>query len=142
MTAVISTHCRICRKDLTDPLSRRYGIGLECRKGMTAEQLTDAIRRNQPGYVPKATPPVSAQANRNHAEVQRVTAPVVAEKLCSHDARPASCPLCRREADPWRCAKRIIALRQQMTRDERLDTERAAARRLLSVYRPIVEAAS
>lgn len=129
MTAVISTCCSICGKDLTDPLSRRYGIGPDCRARMTAEQLTDAIRRNQPGYIPKARP-ASPQAHRNHAELQRVTAPTPAEKLCEHENRPAACPLCRRDNDPARCAERVIALRQRMPRAERLEAERAAARRI------------
>jgi hypothetical protein len=110
MSAVRSTRCSICRKDLTDPLSRRYGIGPDCRAEMTPEQLADAIRRNQPGYIPKAAPPVSAEARRNHAEIGRVTAPVVEAKRCHHDGIAGACPQCRHEADPWHCADRIIGL--------------------------------
>jgi hypothetical protein len=119
MTAVLSTRCSVCRKDLTDPLSRRYGIGPDCRAEMTAEQLADAIRRNQPGYIPRAPQPVSSQARRNHAEIQRVTAPVVEAKRCDHDGIAGACPQCRHEADPWHCADRIIALVQARREEER-----------------------
>jgi hypothetical protein len=119
MSAVLSTRCSVCRKDLTDPLSRRYGIGPDCRAQMTPEQLADAIRRNQPGYIPKAAPPVSSQARRNHTEIQRVTAPVVAAKRCRHDGIAGACPRCRHEADPWHCAERIIAIVQAQREEER-----------------------
>jgi hypothetical protein len=118
MSAVLSTHCSVCRKDLTDPLSRRYGIGPDCRAKMTPEQLADAIRRNQPGYIPKARP-VSGQARRNHAEIERVTAPVVAAKRCIHDGIAGACPKCRHEADPWHCADRIIAIVHARREEER-----------------------
>ena len=119
MTAVLSTRCSVCRKDLTDPLSRRYGIGPDCRAQMTPEQLADAIRRNQPGYIPKAPPAVSVEARRNQAEVQRVTAPVVEAKRCHHDGIAGACPQCRHEADPWHCADRIIRLVQARREEER-----------------------
>lgn len=112
MTAVVSTRCRRCNAELTDRFSRTLGYGPECRKSMTPDQLADAIRANQPGYVPRAQPPrpASATARRNHAEIERVTAPVVAAKRCVHDGIPGACPLCRRDNDPWRAAERIIAL--------------------------------
>jgi hypothetical protein len=129
MTAVLSTRCRRCHTELTDQFSRRLGYGPCCRKGMSTEELADALRANQPGYIPKARP-ASTTARRNHAEVERVTAPAPAEKLCEHENRPAACPLCRRNNDPARCAERVIALRQRMPRAERLEAERAAARRM------------
>lgn len=110
MSAVVSTRCRKCRAELRDSFSRKLGYGPECRKSMTSAQLADALRANQPGYVPKAAPPVSAEARRNQAEIQRVTAPVVEAKRCHHDGIAGACPQCRHEADPWHCADRIIAL--------------------------------
>lgn len=122
MSAVVSTRCRKCRAELRDSFSRKLGYGPECRKSMTSAQLADALRANQPGYIPKATPPVSAEAHRNHAEIERVTAPVVAAKRCVHDGIAGACPKCRHEADPWHCADRIIAIVQA-----RRDAERARA---------------
>lgn len=120
MTAVVSTRCRWpgCSVELTDKFSRRVGYGSEHWKLLTPQQQEDAIRANQPGYVPKARS-ASAEARRNHAEVARVTAPVPAEKLCPHEDRPASCALCRRDNDPWRAAERIIAVVQRQRTAER-----------------------
>lgn len=137
MTAVVSTRCRKCRAELRDSFSRKLGYGPECRKSMTSSQLADALRANQPGYIPKAAPVVSAEARRTHGEVQRVTAPVVAAKRCAHDGIPGSCPLCRREADPWRCAERIIALVKAKREAER---SRAYAD-WLATHHPEVETA-
>jgi hypothetical protein len=101
---------------------------------MSAEQLADALRRNQPGYVPKDAPArPSPTARRNHAEIARVTAPTPAAKRCTHEGVPGSCPLCRRDNDPSRAAERIIAVITAMPMSERLEAERAAAIRR---YRP------
>jgi hypothetical protein len=121
VTAVLSTRCRDCGKDLTDPLSRRYGIGPDCRSTMTPQQLADALRRNQPGYIPKARP-ASLEARRNHAEVARATESPTTAKRCVHEAIPASCALCRRDNDPYKAAERIIALVKAQR-----EAERAAA---------------
>lgn len=121
MSVVLSTRCSECRANLTDPLSRRYGIGPECRKTMTAAELADALRRNRPGHIPAARP-TSAEARRNHAEIVRVTETPTAAKRCVHEAIPASCALCRRDNDPNRAAERIIALiqaRREVERDAR-----------------------
>jgi hypothetical protein len=118
VTAVVSTRCRRCGTDLRDRFSRMLGYGPECRKTMTDAQIRAAMVRNTPGHIPAARP-ASATARRNHAEIARVTAPVVADKQCTHGDRPASCALCRRDNDPWRCAERIIALIQRQRRAER-----------------------
>jgi hypothetical protein len=118
VTAVVSTRCSECHAGLTDPLSRRYGIGPDCRKTMTPAELADALRRNQPGYIPAARP-ASLEARRNHAEVARVTAPTPKAKRCVHEAIPASCALCRRDNDPYRAAERIIALVKAQREAER-----------------------
>jgi hypothetical protein len=127
MTAVISIHCRKCGTPLRDRFSRTLGYGPECRKDMTAGQIADAVRANQPGYVPTATPPVSLEARRNHAEIQRVTAPAPAAKRCVHEDTPATCALCRRDNDPKRITDRIIALVQRIPMDQRLAAQKAAA---------------
>ena len=130
MTAVISTHCRRpgCGRELTDRFSRMLGYGPECRKTMTDAELRAAIDRNTPGHTPPAAVrPASPQARRNHLEVTRVTAPTPAAKRCAHDGIPATCPLCRHEADPWRCAQRIITLTVRQPMDQRLAAQRAAA---------------
>lgn len=137
MTAVVSTRCRRCGAELHDRFSRKLGYGPECRKDLSPDQLVAAIRANQPGVVPAATlRPTSTTARRNHAEVQRVTAPVVAAKRCPHEDIPAQCALCRRDNDPARAAERIITLAQRMPRGERLEAERAASVRLLRAYLP------
>lgn len=135
MTAVISTHCRGCHRELRDRFSRMLGYGPECRKGMTDAQLRAAVARNDPAYTPPAAVrPASAQARRNQAEVQRITAPEPAAKLCAaHSCPPASCALCRRDNDPWRTAERIITLTQRIPMDQRIELQRAAATRR---YRP------
>lgn len=120
MTAVVSTRCRRCGADLRDRFSRMLGYGPECRKTMTDAQLRAAMARNTPGHIPAERPrPASSQARHNHAEVARATAPVVADKTCPHEDRPASCALCRRDNDPWRAAERIIALIQRQRTAER-----------------------
>ena len=120
MSAVVSTRCRKCRAELRDSFSRKLGYGPECRKSMTSGQLADALRANQPGYIPKAKPVrPSPQARHNQAEVQRVTAPVVEAKRCHHDGIAGACPQCRHEADPWHCADRIIRLIQTQREEER-----------------------
>ncbi|MGH3376012.1 MAG: DUF6011 domain-containing protein [Actinoallomurus sp.] len=140
MTAVVSTRCHRCGAELRDRTSRVFGIGPECRKTMTDTQLRAAMNRNTPGHTPPAVVrPASPQARHNHAELERVTAPVVAEKRCTHDGIPAQCPLCRREADPWRCAQRIIATVQRLPMDQRIELQRAAARRLWAAYLPTPE---
>jgi hypothetical protein len=128
MTVVISTRCRWpgCHVELTDRFSRRVGYGSEHWKLLTSEQQEDAIRANQPGYIPKAAP-VSLEARRNHAEVARVTAPDVTAKRCVHDGIPASCALCRRDNDPRRITDRIIALVQRIPMDQRLAAQKTAA---------------
>lgn len=132
MSAVVSTRCSRCGAELRDRTSRLIGIGPECRKTMTTAQLRAAMARNTPGHIPTAAPrPASATARRNHTELQRVTAPTPQTKRCVHEDDPRSCALCRRDNDPWRAAERIITERQRLTRDERLDAERAAALRLL-----------
>lgn len=108
MTAVLSTHCRECGKDLTDPLSRRYGIGPDCRAAMTAGQLADAIRRNQPGYIPRDEPP-SPQALANNA---RALAQADVATCKPHGGVLGQCAQCRRDNDPAHAADRIIALIQ------------------------------
>jgi hypothetical protein len=105
---------------------------------MTPEQLVDAIRANQPGYIPKGVPP-SVEARRNHAEIQRVTSPVPKAKRCIHEAIPASCALCRRDNDPYRCAERVITLVQRLPMTERLDVQRKATRSLWAAYLPAPE---
>jgi hypothetical protein len=102
MTIVRSTSCSECGKELTDPLSRRYSIGPDCRADMTPEQLADALRRNQPGYVPKAKP-ASAKARRTNAAARQAAEPPKEADLCGcgSGAIAGRCPPCNRaERDP------------------------------------------
>lgn len=160
MTAVRFTHCRGCGQPLTDRFSRMVGWGPKCRKGMTPEQLVAAVRSNQPGYVPSGEPAApSAAARRNRAEVAAVTAPIPAPKpaaeperpstapaaepaesmagRCGHGALRGACGICRRANDPRYAADRILAETLRRPMAERLDAERAAARRLLAAYLPV-----
>lgn len=135
MTAVLSTRCRQCGKDLTDPLSRRYGIGPDCRRTMTPGQLADALRANQPGYIPRAQPPRPASVQ---ARIHRADALAAADQIvecgCGSGALVGRCPECRAEqADPAgvlakRVARVIERVRAQRTaeRDARLAEWRAA----------------
>ncbi|MBO0819325.1 MAG: hypothetical protein J2P26_00590 [Nocardiopsaceae bacterium] len=124
MAIVTSTACRLCGTELTDPLSRRYGIGPDCRADLTPEQLADAIRANQPGHIPKAPPPSpAARVHRANAEQARNVA------TCDrHGGVLGRCPQCAREADPARSAERIIADIRGMPAAERRVQQIAAAR--------------
>lgn len=122
MTAVISTHCRRpgCGRELTDRFSRMIGYGPECRKDMTPEQVTDAIRANQPGYTPKTfrPQPASIQARANRADALAAIDQVV-ECGCGSGAEAGHCPECRAEqTDPIgvlakRVARVIARIRAQ-----------------------------
>jgi hypothetical protein len=123
VTAVLSTHCRGCHRELTDPFSRKLGYGPECRKDLTPEQLADAIRANQPGYIPRAPQPVSVQARANRADALAAVDQVV-ECGCGSGALAGRCPECRLEqTDPMR----VLAIRVQRV-IERVRAERAAER--------------
>ena len=110
MTAVVSTRCRRCRAELTDRFSRTLGYGPECRKLMTPEELADAIRANQPGYVPRAAvpQPASVQARANRADALAAVEQVV-ECGCGSGALAGRCPECQaEETDPMGVlAKRV-----------------------------------
>lgn len=122
MTAVLSTHCRGCHRELRDPFSRKLGYGPECRKDLTPEQLADAIRGNQPGYIPKAQP-VSVQARANRADALASVDQVV-ECGCGSGAIAGRCPECRMEqTEPMK----VLAIRVQRV-IERVRAERTAER--------------
>ena len=108
------THrCRVCGRQLTDATSRAFGIGPECRRGMTAEQLRAALldraRQDDPFRIPGDRPP-SPVARRNNAIARAIIAQARAPESarCHHGGTPGACPECRREADPTRAAERII----------------------------------
>lgn len=125
MTAVVSTRCRRCGAELTDRFSRKLGYGPECRKDLTPEQIADAVRRNQPGYVPRAEPPrpASVQARINRSEALTAVDQVV-ECDCGSGAVAGRCPECRaEERDPMG----VLAKRVQRV-IERVRAQRAAVR--------------
>lgn len=132
MTAVLSTRCSICGKDLTDRMSRRYGIGPDCRAQMTAAELADAIRANQPGFVPRARP-TSVQARINRSEALATVGEVVGCG-CGSGALAGRCPECRAEqTDPMGVlAKRVqrvierIRAQREAVRDARYEAWLAA----------------
>lgn len=123
MSAVVSTHCRNCRKELTDRFSRMLGYGPECRKDLTPDQLADAIRANQPGYIPRASQPVSVQARVNRADALAAVDQVV-ECGCGSGAVAGRCPECRMEE---REPMRVLAIRVQRV-IERIRAQRTAER--------------
>lgn len=125
MTAVVSTRCRRCGAELTDRFSRKLGYGPECRKDLTPAQIADAVRRNQPGYVPRAEPPrpASVQARINRSEALAAVDQVV-ECGCGSGAVAGRCPECLAEQrDPMG----VLAKRVQRVID-RIRTERSAER--------------
>jgi hypothetical protein len=124
MTAVVSTRCRRCHAELRDRFSRTLGYGPECRKLMTPERLADAIRANQPGYVPRAAPrPVSVQARANRADALAAVGEVV-ECGCWSGAAAGRCPECRAEQlEPMK----VLAIRVQRV-IERIRAQRSAER--------------
>lgn len=125
MTAVVSTRCRRCHTELTDRFSRKLGYGPECRKDLTPEQIADAVRRNQSGYVPRAEPPrlASVQARINRSEAL-ATVDEVVECGCGSGAVAGRCPECRMEE---REPMKVLAIRVQRV-IERVRAERAAVR--------------
>ena len=125
MTAVVSTRCRRCHAELTDRFSRKLGYGPECRKDLTSDQLADAIRANQPGYVPRAQPPrpASVQARINRADALSAVDEVV-ECGCGSGALAGRCPECLAEQrDPMG----VLAKRVQRV-IERVRAQRSAER--------------
>ena len=112
MTAVVSTRCRRCGAELTDPFSRKVGYGPECRKDMTPDQLVAAIRANQPGHIPAARS-ATATARVTNAQARDTVENAAHGPRCVHDGIPGSCALCRRDNNPAGTADRIIALIQR-----------------------------
>jgi hypothetical protein len=156
MITAIIVRCRKCGEELHDPASKARKIGSTCWSRLTRaqklEMLALAAAEDKPGYIPP-TRPASAQARRNHAELQHVVAPLnvypdypgrqqeadqqdpaKSTILCApHGGVLGSCALCRRDNDPKLIADRIIAAVQRLSMDQRLEVERAAAIRR---YRP------
>jgi hypothetical protein len=132
VSAAVSTRCSVCGKDLTDKLSRRYGIGPDCRAKMTSAELADAIRRNQPGFI-RRTQPVSVQARINRANALAAVGEVV-ECGCGSGAQAGRCPECLAEQrDPMGVlAKRVqrvierVRIRRAAERDARYEAWLAA----------------
>lgn len=127
MTAVVSTRCRWpgCHIELTDRFSRRVGYGSEHWKLLTPEQQVDAIRSNQPGYVPRTVSPqpASVQARINRADALATVGEVM-ECGCGSGAQAGRCPECLAEQrDPMG----VLARRVQRV-IERIRAQRTAAR--------------
>lgn len=125
MTAVVSTRCRRCGAELTDRFSRKLGYGPECRKDLTPEQIADAVRANQPGYIPRATAPQPAS---DHARANRADALAAVDQVvecgCGSGAQAGRCPECLAEQrDPMG----VLAKRVQRV-IERIRAQRSAER--------------
>ena len=108
---VVDPTCTECGKPLTDPASRAFRIGPECRKGMTTRQLREAMARaaqaDDPFRIPEPRP-ASIQARLNNRNARASVEPD-AVQLCRHEQVAGRCGACRREADPHRAAERILA---------------------------------
>jgi hypothetical protein len=135
VTAIVSTRCRRCGAELSDRFSRKLGYGPECRKDLTPDQIADAVRANQPGYVPRAQPPqpASVQARINRSDALAAVDQVV-ECGCGSGALAGRCPECLAEQrDPMgvlakrvaRVIERVRALRTA-ERDARFEAWLAA----------------
>lgn len=139
MTIVLHTRCRWpgCGIELTDKFSRRVGYGSEHWTRLTPEQQEDAIRANQPGYLPKAQPP-SARAVAVNAQAQQAAKPPTPADLCScgSGAVVGRCPPCNRlEREPMAVLAEGVAaiidrIRAQRTaeRDAQYEAWQAAHR--------------
>jgi len=122
ITRIQDNRCRLCDRPLTDPASRVFRIGSECRKGMTPAQLRAAIKQAaeeaDPGYIPPARP-ATGEALATNADARTVAeqASAPARNACVHGGMRGACPMCRREEDPTRAAERIITkiLAERMT---------------------------
>lgn len=128
MTAIISTRCSECGKDLTDPISRRYGIGPDCRAKLTDAELADALRRNQPGYVP-AVRPATPTARATNAQARQAAQAPTEEDLCpcGSGSLKNRCPPClEQQNDPMGALAKGVARIIERIRDQRR-AERDAA---------------
>jgi hypothetical protein len=116
-------NCRDCGRPLTDGVSRRFGIGPDCRSGMSGEELRTAAalvkEMAQPGYIPPAKP-VSMEARWTNADARATVEAAAARNVCErHGGLAGACPLCRQEEDPAYGVARVIA---------EIQAERLAAR--------------
>lgn len=105
--------CRDCGRDLTDAMSRRIGIGPDCRKGMTGQQIRDAIALTaemaKPGYIPPDRG-ASFEAKLTNAEARATVEAAQARAVCTrHGGLLGACAMCRQEEDPAFGVQRLIA---------------------------------
>lgn len=130
ITRLAARTCRICGKELTDAVSRRFRVGPDCRKTMTGEQLRAAAALTKaeadPGYIPP-TKAATAQALHTNAAARQTVAQAEAPKVCEpHGGLIDQCPLCRR---PTTAAQAAEMLADQVARYIRqVHVQRRAAR--------------
>jgi hypothetical protein len=118
---VVDPTCTECGRLLTDAASRAFRIGPECRKDMTTQQLRAAMLRAKQADDPFRIPeqrPASVQARINNHNA-RAAADPAALQLCRHENRAGACADCKREANPWLAAERILGEVRTETHAER-----------------------
>lgn len=132
--------CRICRRPLTDVVSRHRRVGPDCWARLSAAQQAKALAlaaaERDPFQNPLTRPP-SATARLNNANARRAVQPGEGQ-LCHHENVVGRCPECRREADPTRAAERILReIRAQPYPQRRADRLRDwTARRTTGIPAP------
>lgn len=125
---VVDPTCVKCHKPLTDPLSRALKLGPECRKGMSAVQLRDAMaraaERDDPFRIPEERP-ASLEARVNNQRARLAVAPLIEDtteaedsadveprsglKVCPrHGSLANNCPECRWENEHKNASVRIL----------------------------------
>lgn len=95
---VVEPTCTECGAPLTDPASRAFRLGPECRKGMTTEQLREAMQRaaaaDDPFRVPEErAPSVTALVNNHNARAAAAGDVKVCER---HGTELGKCKSCAR----------------------------------------------
>lgn len=108
---VVDPTCVKCHKPLTDPLSRALKLGPECRKGMSAVQLRDAMQRaaerDDPFRIPEERP-ASLEAQINNRNARAAADPEAVQLCVRHENPVGKCPQCKWEADPDNASVRIL----------------------------------
>lgn len=135
MNPLSYTHCRKCETALDGRFARMLGYCGPCRDTLTDTELRAAMAGADP------TPPAATTRPAARPTPAPALQPTAAPRgepddvpLCQpHGGILGRCALCRRDADPWRAAERIITLTQRMPMNQRIAAQRAAAERR---YRP------
>lgn len=122
ITAIAHWTCRECGRPIKDGTSKLFRTGPCCRKGMSPDQLLQAMEltraESQPGRIP-AQRAASVAARHTNAVARQTVEAAVRPDRCEHDGIAELCPMCRRDAAPTLASTRILTSIRQQTFGER-----------------------